>query len=57
MKKERITAIKTLRALPATFGIALLAITANAQPDVTWQTPATISGTSDVNARGAYFGS
>jgi hypothetical protein len=57
MKKERITAIETLSALPAAFGIALIAITANAQPDVTWQTPATISGTSDVNIRGAYFGS
>ena len=30
---------------------------ANAQPAVTWQTPVTISGASDVNASGIYFGS
>src|SRR5712671_4765944 len=37
--------------------IASLAITANAQPSVTWQTPVTISDTSDVNTSGTYFGS
>src|SRR5207244_9657859 len=37
--------------------IASLAITANAQPSVTWQTPVTISDTSDVNTSGIYFGS
>src|SRR5215813_11325206 len=30
---------------------------ANAQPNITWQTPATISGTSDVSTQGIYFGS
>src|SRR5215475_6542233 len=40
-----------------TFAAAILLTTANAQPDVTWQTPVTISGTSDVNTSGIYFGS
>ncbi len=31
--------------------------TANAQPDITWQTPVTISGPSDVSTLGTYFGS
>ena len=31
--------------------------TADAQPDVVWQTPTTISGTSDVSTLGIYFGS
>src|SRR5262245_8803223 len=30
---------------------------ASAQPSVTWQTPVTISATSDVNTSGIYFGS
>src|SRR6267154_5691233 len=34
-----------------------LVIMANAQPSITWQTPVTISGTSDVNTSGVYFGS
>src|SRR3989442_7836225 len=37
--------------------IASRAITTNAQPSVTWQTPVTISDTSDVNTSGIYFGS
>lgn len=36
---------------------ALLITTSNAQPDVTWQTPMTILGTSDVSTSGIYFGS
>jgi hypothetical protein len=36
---------------------AFLITTANAQPDVSWQTPLTISGTSDVSTSGIYFGS
>src|SRR5215831_18027952 len=32
-------------------------LSANAQPNVTWQTPVTISGTSDVSTSGLYFGS
>ena len=36
--------------------IALLATTAAAQPDVTWQTPVTISGASDVSTLGALYG-
>jgi hypothetical protein len=35
----------------------LIIATANAQPNVTWQTPVTISGTSDVSTSGTYFGS
>ena len=38
-------------------GIAILVGTAGAQPNVTWQTPVTISGTSDVSTQGVYFGS
>src|SRR5262245_49243489 len=37
--------------------IALSCAPSNAQPSVTWQTPATISGASDVATNGAYFGS
>jgi len=37
--------------------LGCLAIVANAQPSITWQTPVTISGTSDVNTSGVYFGS
>jgi hypothetical protein len=37
--------------------IALLTIRASAQPTVTWQTPVTISGASDVSTCGIYFGS
>src|SRR5437667_10543851 len=36
---------------------AIFIATANAQPDVTWQTPVTISGASDVSTLGSYFGS
>jgi len=35
----------------------LIIATANAQPNVMWQTPVTISGTSDVSTSGTYFGS
>jgi hypothetical protein len=34
----------------------LLAATADAQPNITWQTPVTISGPSDVNTAGALYG-
>src|SRR5438445_1689344 len=34
----------------------ILISTANAQPDITWQTPVTISGTSDVSTFGALYG-
>src|SRR6266481_5995182 len=37
--------------------VGCLAIVANAQPSITWQTPVTISGTTDVNTSGVYFGS
>src|SRR5437867_5433417 len=36
--------------------ICILIATANAQPNVTWQTPVTISGTSDVSTLGALYG-
>ena len=49
---------KTVKAIIVCASIASIIIaTANAQPNVTWQTPLTISGTSDVNTLGAYFGS
>jgi hypothetical protein len=44
-------------AIICTAAAAFLIATANAQPDVTWQTPVTISGTSDVSTSGIYFGS
>jgi hypothetical protein len=44
-------------AIVYTSAIALVKISANAQPDVTWQSPITISGTSDVSISGIYFGS
>ncbi len=37
--------------------IGSLAIATNAQPSVSWQTPVSISGTSDVKTSGVYFGS
>src|SRR5690349_3026432 len=39
------------------FSACILAANAQAQPNVTWQTPATISGASDVSTQGIYFGS
>ena len=38
-------------------GAGIFIATGNAQPDVTWQTPVTISGASDVSTSGIYFGS
>jgi hypothetical protein len=52
------TQTKIVRAAVAcalSFGI--VTFVANAQPDVTWQTPVTIAGTSDVSTSGSYFGS
>ena len=37
--------------------ISVLTAVANAQNDVTWQTPLTISAPTDVNTQGTYFGS
>ena len=37
--------------------VGIFAASANARTDVTWQTPATISGKSDVSTMGIYFGS
>ena len=37
--------------------LVIFNVTAQAQPDVTWRTPATISGTTDVSTNGIYFGS
>lgn len=37
--------------------VSILCATASAQPNVTWQTPVTISGTADVSIQGVYFGS
>jgi hypothetical protein len=37
--------------------VSICAGVANAQSDITWQTPVTISGTSDVSTVGIYFGS
>src|SRR5690242_9993337 len=43
---------------PGLVGLVLLifADTANSQPNVTWQSPVTISGPSDVSTLGALFG-
>jgi hypothetical protein len=52
------TQSKTVRAaIACTLSFGIFAAVANAQPDVTWQTPVTISGTSDVTNSGIYFGS
>jgi hypothetical protein len=49
---------KTIRAVVASaLGFGIFTAVANAQPDVTWQTPVTIWGTSDVSTSGIYFGS
>src|SRR6266481_1660182 len=48
---------KMIAAIVCASAAAVLITTANAQPDVTWQTPVTISGTSDVTNSGIYFGS
>ena len=45
-------------AIPSAFLACLLTVAANAQNEnITWQTPATISGASDVSTSGTYFGS
>ena len=51
------TRLKPLATQLGCAGIAIFIGTAGAQPDVTWQAPVTISGGSDVNIAGAYFGS
>jgi hypothetical protein len=48
-------AIKALIVFASSAG--MFVATANAQPNVTWQTPVTISGTSDVSTQGVYYGS
>jgi len=48
---------KMIAAIVCASAAAVLITTANAQPDVTWQTPVPISGTSDVTNSGIYFGS
>jgi len=69
MKKERIPHSLNCRTLSAPAAKTIYAVTvcacsaglfiaaANAGPDITWQTPVTISGTSDVTTQGTYFGS
>src|SRR5438477_12272656 len=53
MRKEK---TKTIRAVILCAAWASIIASANAQPDITWQTPVTISGTSDVNTSGALYG-
>src|SRR5437016_9136628 len=50
----RAKAIKTAAVCASCIGI--LIATANAQPNVTWQTPVTISGPTDVSTAGALYG-
>jgi hypothetical protein len=38
------------------FSVGIFAVTASAQPNITWQAPATISGTSDVSTQGTLVG-
>src|SRR6267154_4718878 len=52
MKAKRI-----YRAIVCASALLFLVPLATAQPDVTWQTPITISGASDVTNSGIYFGS
>lgn len=52
MQSHTIRRVVLIASLAALFGAA-----ANAQPDVSWQTPVTISGASDVSTQGTYFGS
>ena len=56
--QELLVQPKALKALIVRLvAVSGFAILANAQPDVTWQTPAGISAASDVNTSGIYFGS
>lgn len=49
--------VKVIRAaLVCASSAGLLIATANAQPNITWQTPVNISGTSDVSTLGALYG-
>ena len=57
MKKEKTSRLINGRALGALTLALIFIATANAQPNLTWQTPVTISGTSDVSTQGIYFGS
>jgi hypothetical protein len=55
---SRTTTIQAIYvAMTGAFHPSFVVATANAQPAVTWQTPVTISGASDVSTAGIYFGS
>jgi len=52
-----LTRLKVVGAELGCAGITMLLGCAEAQPNVTWQTPVPISGTADVSTQGVYFGS
>jgi len=52
-----LTRLKVVAAELGCAGITMLLGCAEAQPNVTWQTPVPISGTADVSTKGVYFGS
>src|SRR4051812_20553591 len=57
-ESSTMTQTKTIKAVVAcALGFGIITSVANAQPDVTWQAPVTISGGSDVTNSGIYFGS
>jgi hypothetical protein len=56
MKKLQTHFFINREALGALALVLVVSATANAQPNITWQPPVTISGTSDVNTSGALYG-
>ncbi len=59
LSREGLTRVTKVWAGPGSAGLAIMTFvyTANAQPNVAWLAPVTISGASDVSTQGAYFGS
>jgi hypothetical protein len=57
MMRVVLTRMKVVQAILVPAGISVFTGAAGAQPSVTWQSPATISGTADVSTQGVYFGS
>ena len=56
--RNTVMQVKTIKSVIVCSACAgIIIATANAQPNVTWQSPITISGTSDVSTLGTYFGS
>src|SRR6187431_52074 len=54
MKKENRSPFRTI--IVCAVGVVFCIATANAGPDITWQAPVTVSGTTDVSTSGTLYG-